>query len=237
MSGRYLKTSLDFSKIISQKVTSVKVKGKFIYWNFPNDSVLFSTLGMSGIYSTTKTTHSRIRFILDNSLEMFYNDVRNFGTMKVTDVAELSKKLKELGPDMLNEPCSISEFKKILLKYPNKLLGIFLLDQKRISSIGNIYKSEICYSSKLDPSRTLSSLSEIEIISLYTSIVSILAIAYEFGGSSQKDFQSVSGELGTYLQELSQVYRRTHTRSGLAVHSTVLVGDDRTTWWCPDAQF
>ena len=67
---------------------------------------------MSGIYSLTRTPHTRVVFLLDNSLEVCYNDVRNFGTMKVAEQADLDKKLKELGPDMLNDPCDYNEFVK-----------------------------------------------------------------------------------------------------------------------------
>ena len=234
LSGRYLKSPLDFSSIINNKITSVRVKGKFIYWNFQDESVLFSTLGMSGIYSKTKDTHSRVRFLLDKNLDLYYNDVRSFGTLKVTDQAELKKKLKEIGPDMLNEPCSLIEFKKIIEKHSSKILGIVLMNQKILSGIGNIYKSEICYLSRISPSRTLSSLSEAEISTLHQCILEILTLAYFMGGSSQKDFKSVDGKLGAFLN-FAQVYRRTTDRLGNPVES-MAIGDDRTTWWCPNVQ-
>ena len=190
---------------------------------------------MSGVYSTTRGTHSRVAFLLDNSLEIVYNDVRQFGTMKVAEQAELDKKLKEIGPDMLNDPCGLEEFKRIIEKNSLKILGPFLLDQKKISGIGNIYKSEICYLAGINPSRTLSSLSLEETQCLWGCIVSILKLAHVSGGSSQKDFKDVNGELGSFLQSHAQVYRRTTDRQGNPVES-VSLGDDRTTWWCPAVQ-
>lgn len=236
LSGRYLKTPLDFTKITNKRITSISNKGKFIYWQFEDDTVLFNTLGMSGTWSKIKELHSRVKFLLDKNLFVCYNDVRNFGTLKVTNQLELQKKLKQIGPDMLNNPCSYIEFKKIIQKYPNKILGPFLLDQKKLSSIGNIYKAEICYLAAINPSRNLSSLQEAEIDRLYQSIQEILILAYKCRGSSQKDYKDVDGVLGSFLVDYASVYKRKEDRLGNSVESLVIDGDDRTTWWCPNVQ-
>jgi formamidopyrimidine-DNA glycosylase len=198
---------------------------------------LFSTLGMSGIYSTTETTHSRVRFTLDNSLVIWYNDVRNFGTMKVADQAELEKKLKELGPDMVNHPCNYEEFEKIFSnsRIKNKNLASFLMDQKRVSGIGNIYKSEICYLAAVNPARTLSSFSDLEKRTIWKATLHILKLAMEAKGSSQKDFKDVNGRDGRFLDVHANVYRKTQDKNGNPVYGVDL-GDDRTTWWCPNVQ-
>lgn len=236
ISGRYARNPVaNIDKILGQKIIQISNKGKFIYWSFSNNAFLFSTLGMSGIYSTTKDTHCRVRFLLDKNLEMFYNDVRNFGTLKVAGQAELDKKLNEIGPDMLNDPCSFDEFYNIFKRNGNKILGPFLLDQKKISGIGNIYKAEICYLAAINPSRTLSSLSDSEIFRLYDASIEILTLAYQSKGSSQKDFKDVDGKLGSFLTHHAQVYKRTTDRLGNPVVSVAL-GDDRTTWWCPNVQ-
>lgn len=236
LSGRYVRAPLaNLDKILNQKIIKISNKGKFIYWVFDNKSYLFSTLGMSGVYSTTKGTHSRVRFLLDNSLDIVYNDVRNFGTLKVAGQAELDKKLKEIGPDMLNDPCSYEDFCNIIEKNGKKILGPFLLDQKKVSGIGNIYKAEICYKAAIDPSRTLSSLSETEIFELYNASIEILELALKCGGSSLRDYSDVEGKLGNFLTNYAQVYKRTTDRQGNPVVQASL-GDGRTTWWCPNVQ-
>lgn len=237
ISGRYLRNPIaNLDKLKDATILGVSNKGKFIYWIFDNGFYLFSTLGMSGIYSITKTPHTRVAFLLDKSLDVCYNDVRNFGTMKVAEQADLDKKLKELGPDMLNAPCSLIEFKKIVEKNSKKILGVLLMDQKKISGVGNIYKAEACYLAGINPSRNLCSLSETEIDTLYHSIIKILLTAYTSKGSSQKDFESMTGEKGSFLTDFAQVYRRQITRAGEKVESIILPGDDRTTWWCPSIQ-
>jgi formamidopyrimidine-DNA glycosylase len=236
VSGRYTKTPIaNLAKLKDATVLGVNNKGKFIYWIMDNGFYLFSTLGMSGVYSLSESTHTRIKFTLDKTLEVCYNDVRNFGTMKVTEQAELDKKLKEIGPDMLNDPCSYNEFVKIIKKNSSKIIGPFLLDQKKLSGIGNIYKAEICYKAKINPSRNLCSLSETETHSLYTSIQEILSLALKSKGSSQKDFKDISGNPGSFLEDHACVYRRNTDRLGNPVESVDL-NDGRTTWWCPSVQ-
>lgn len=237
ISGRYTKTSFgSLENILDRKIIQISNKGKFIYWEFDNESILFSTLGMSGGYSITPETHSRVKFSVDKNLLVWYYDTRSFGTLKITEKQELNKKLSEIGPDMLNNPCSFDIFNTIISnsRLKNKNIASFLLDQKRISGVGNIYKAESCYLAAINPSRTLSSLSIDEKIRLYHSIIKILNIAYLNGGSSQKDFKDIRGEYGNYLS-MSNVYRRTTDRLGNPVEGCEL-GDGRTTWWCPAIQ-
>lgn len=238
LSGRYTRNPIsNLDKIINSKILQISNKGKFIYWVFDNNYVLFSTLGMSGVYLTTKGTHSRVRFTLDNFLDVWYNDVRNFGTMKVANHSELKNKLNEIGPDMLNAPCSFEEFNKIFSnsRIKNKNLATFLLDQKRISGIGNIYKAEICYLAAVNPSRALCSFSEAEKRKIWESTQVILSLALKAKGSSQKDFKNVEGEDGRFLTAHAKVYRRTTDLLGNPVVQASL-GDGRTTWWCPEIQ-
>jgi formamidopyrimidine-DNA glycosylase len=238
LSGRYTKAPLaNLDKIVGANILGIRNKGKFIYWIFDNGFYLFSTLGMSGGYTLAKETHSRVAFLLDNSLEIYYNDVRNFGTLKVAEQAKLDKKLKEIGPDMLNSPCSYEEFDKIInnKRIATKNLACFLLDQKRLSGVGNIYKAEICYTAAIDPSRNLSSLSEAEKHRLYDACKVILKLALDCKGSSQKDYKDVQGKLGSFLFSYANVYRRQTDRKSNPVAQAEL-GDGRTTWWCPEVQ-
>lgn len=237
ISGRYLRNPIaNLDKLKGAEILGVCNKGKFIYWVLDNGFYLFSTLGMSGIYSLTRTPHTRVAFLLDNSLEVCYNDVRNFGTMKVAEQVDLDKKLKELGPDMLNDPCTYNEFEKIINKNSKKILGLFLMDQKKVSGIGNIYKAEACYLAGINPSRTLCSLSETEKRTLYRSIIEVLQLAFKSKGSSQKDFTDIEGNPGIFLEEHAKIYRKQTDKLGNPVESVVLPGDDRTTWWCPNVQ-
>ena len=87
-----------------------------------------------------------MKWIFDDDTEIYYSDMRNFGTLKfyfgIGSSKELNKKLSEIGPDMLNEPCDEKTWLKICEKRKNQSLVKFLMEQKNVSGVGNIYKSE-----------------------------------------------------------------------------------------------
>ena len=75
-------------------VSDVACKGKFIYFKFQDGSSLWSTLGMSAAWQKKETKHSRFHIKTNYGNEVFFNDIRNFGTLKyVTTEKELKDKL------------------------------------------------------------------------------------------------------------------------------------------------
>ena len=103
LSGRYTKAKGPFSgydKMLERMliVSEVLCKGKFIYFKFQDGTSLWSTLGMSAAWQKKETKHSRVYIKTNYGNEVFFNDIRNFGTLKYVETeADLSKKLKTLG--------------------------------------------------------------------------------------------------------------------------------------------
>ena len=105
VSGRYAKklpTGIDtFTTHLPMKIVGAGVHGKFIYWILSDELSIWSTLGMTGAWSVEESNHTRIKFVLNDGV-IFYNDQRNFGTLKfVRGKFQLIEKLKSMGPDML----------------------------------------------------------------------------------------------------------------------------------------
>ena len=87
LSGRYSKKEPEGWKLFSfpLKVTEVGCKGKFIFVSLEKNFHIFNTLGMTGSWSGTSRKHSRVLFCLDNVGEIYFNDIRNFGTLKLVN--------------------------------------------------------------------------------------------------------------------------------------------------------
>ena len=92
VSGRYTKKLPigfgDFYIALEEQHLPVKCvtnKGKFIYWEF-GDLLpicwMYTTLGMTGNFKTKPSKHTRIAFYFDDDSSIYYNDQRNFGTVK-----------------------------------------------------------------------------------------------------------------------------------------------------------
>ena len=117
-------------------------------------------------------------------------------------------------------------------------LKAFLLDQRRICGIGNIYADEICFAARLRPDRPVGSLSGPDLAALVEAIGEVLARATAEGGSSLKDerYRDVFGDLGHFQTSLA-VYGREGEkcpRCGGTIERIKVVG--RSSYFSPDCQ-
>lgn len=167
--GRYKKQQINnLNKIIFPlSLDRISCHGKFIYWTFKkSDIVLFNTLGMTGWWIYEKEKHSNIEFIL-NTESIYFNDYRNFGTLSFCNQQNLEKKLKELGPDILDNSNPDNNYQLFLQRLERKrndtLIATALLDQKVVAGCGNYLRAECLYIAKISPFREISKLSKIEV--------------------------------------------------------------------------
>ena len=236
LSGRFSKKEPEGWKLFKFPITVSEVgcKGKFIYISFGDDLHMFNTLGMTGSWSETGRKHSRVRFILDDGGEIYFNDTRNFGTIKlVSKKSELYHKLTSLGPDMLAEDVSVDLFEQ-RLKRSKKTIAETLMDQSIISGVGNYLKSECLYFSKISPHRNTQDLTKDEIETLNNVIKSVIRKSYETGGATIYTFSGFSGQKGDYSRRFA-IYNQVKDPDGRTVKRET-TKDGRTTFWIPEIQ-
>ena len=213
----------DFLK--NQTIIKVTRFSKYLILHFFNKTFCLIHLGMSGtihvikdnkvnIFTNTsfynsstlpqKHNHVEIHF---KRLKLIYNDPRRFGFFKlILNRKELIYKLKNLGPEPfsksfnLNYVCSYFNNKK-------KNIKSFLIDQKFVSGIGNIYASEILFLSKIKPTKKAIKLSKKECHRIIYFSNKVLIKAIKKGGSSIRNFKSLSGKDGLFQKEFN-VYGR-----------------------------
>ena len=236
LSGRYIKKSIPGMENFSPtRVLGVGVKGKFIFWIFDNNTFMFNTLGMTGKWSKVASPHSRVRFDFEKGNSIFFDDVRNFGTLKfVVGKTALIKKLDSLGPDMLSENVTDEKFCEALDKKPHWTIAKAIMNQAVVCGVGNYVKSEALYRAALSPHRIVGSLSTNELQALNLSIKTVLRQAYDGKGATLQNYQNFDGEAGSAsLQFL--VYRRKRDSYNNEVVKEE-TADGRTTHWVPKIQ-
>jgi formamidopyrimidine-DNA glycosylase len=92
-------------------------------------------------------------------------------------------------------------------------LKAFLLDQRHIAGLGNIYVCEALYRARLSPQRLAGCLADgrgrptQRAVRLVPAIRAVLTDAIAAGGSTLRDYRSADGALG-YFQHAFQVYGR-----------------------------
>ena len=239
LSGRYKKSAVEgldlFRARLPAKVIGVGVHGKFLYWIVTNDVFIYSTLGMTGSWSVNATKHSRVVFRLGDDTQVFFNDQRNFGTLKMVPGRQgLLKKLQSLGPDMLSENVSDSKFTECLMKKPEWTLSEALMDQSVVCGVGNYVKAESLYQSRLSPHRQVNTLSAGDFTRLNQSIKLVLQEASTRGGASIQTYRDFDGNEGEYSQRFL-VYNQQQDPDGNEVVREQ-TADGRTTHWVPSVQ-
>lgn len=233
--------------MVPVRVTEIANKGKFIYWRFSNGWVLFQTLGMSGGWYHTAKPHAGLTLTYKDprsntgTLQLYFNDQRRFGTLKWIAPMDakkmLDKKLREIGPDLLNNPPTLAEFLAILRRPRNKARTInrVITDQKQISGIGNYLRSELLYAARIDPHRTIESLTDAEIGAIYKAAVNKIKASYLAGGASIQHYSDVDNKKGTFEFHMA-VYKKKKDPVGRTVKMEKIAGDGQSTYWVPGYQ-
>ena len=149
--------------------------------------------------------HNHIEFFLEK-YQLIYNDPRRFGFFKIFEKKSLSDFFNNVGPEPLNNKFNINYISNYFIN-KKKNIKSFLLDQKFVSGIGNIYASEILFCCKINPLKKAKSLTKLDIKKIRYFSKLILNQAIKKGGSSIRDFKNVEGRNGSYQNEF-KVYQR-----------------------------
>ena len=220
------KIPLKFEELLQNKIIKKVTRfSKYLILNFSDGSFCLIHLGMSGtihlikknnlnkftntsFYNSAKLpekhNHVEIQF---HDLKIVYNDPRRFGFFKfINNNQELINRFNHLGPEPFFKNFNL---KYVLNYFLNKKKDIksFLLDQKFVSGIGNIYASEILFLSKINPKTYAMKLSNDDCKKIIYFSKKVLKKAIKKGGSSIRDFKSTSGKSGTFQKEF-RVYQR-----------------------------
>ena len=149
--------------------------------------------------------HNHIEFFL-KKYQLIYNDPRRFGFFKIFKKKDLLDFFKNVGPEPLNSKFNINYISNYFIN-KKKNIKSFLLDQKFVSGIGNIYASEILFYCKINPFKEVKYLTKLDIKKIKYFSKFVLNKAIKKGGSSIRNFRNASGRNGKYQNEF-KVYQR-----------------------------
>jgi len=239
LSGRYEKHKPfeGYSEMLNKMliVSEVSCKGKFIYFKFQDGTSLWCTLGMSAAWQKQKTKHSRVYLKTNYGNEIYFNDIRNFGTLKYVETEkELREKLETLGPDVLSSYVDTESFKARLDKKPKWTIARALMDQSVLSGIGNYLKAEILYACKISPHRLCQDLTQEDIELLAEKSFEITNASYRLGGATIMTYRDENNEKGLYSRRFMVYNHKTDPLGNKVLKETT--EDKRSTFWVPEIQ-
>ena len=206
-------------------ILDIKRFSKYLIIEFENNSFCIIHLGMSGTIHIKKNKkgslitntsfyhspklpekHNHVEFLFSD-LKLIYNDPRRFGFFIFVDnKINLEKKFKKFGPEPFDKKFNLKHLINFF-KGKKKNIKNFLLDQKFVSGIGNIYASEILYLSKINPLTQAKNLNKFQLKKIIKNSKKILLKAIKQGGSTIRDFKNTKGEIG-HFQKNFKVYGR-----------------------------
>lgn len=203
----------DFAgKTVGRTICAVRRRAKYILLDLEGGSHLLIHLGMSGSLrvvpqSTPAQPHDHVDLLLDNGTLLRFRDPRRFGLCLVIDGdPDTHPLLAHLGPEPLSGGLTAAYLAELAA---GRSLAIknFLMDQRVVVGVGNIYASEALFLAGIAPQRPAGQVTVKEFAHLVQAVQAVLRQAIAAGGTTLKDFQNAAGDPGYFAIEL-KVYGR-----------------------------
>jgi formamidopyrimidine-DNA glycosylase len=207
-------------RLPGQRILAVRRRAKYLLLDTDAGSALLH-LGMSGSLrvlpaQTPVGTHDHVDFVLDHPRSrparvLRFNDPRRFGCLLWQPPGETHELLRDLGPEPLGDGADGVKFDGdylfALSRGRSAPVKNFLMDQRVVVGVGNIYVAEALFAAGISPLRAAGKVSRERYARLAGEVKRILAHAIARGGTTLRDFISPDGAPGYFEQELS-VYGR-----------------------------
>ncbi len=225
--------------LLDEPILSVKRRAKYLLIEL-NQGWIIVHLGMSGSVrilpeEQPEEKHDHIDLVFRDGKVLRYTDPRRFGAWLWCEDLTTSSVLAHLGPEPLSAQFNAQY---LYQQSKNKKIAIkpWLMDNKLVVGVGNIYANEALFSSGIMPDRKASSLTEQECDVLVNAIKAVLTRSIEQGGTTLKDFLQSDGKPGYFAQELF-VYGRKDKACLICGHTIESIKQgQRSTFFCRHCQ-
>jgi formamidopyrimidine-DNA glycosylase len=225
-------------------INFVHRRGKHILFDLDNGRTLITHLRMSGRFmlmplerENPKFTHAV--FYLDDESRLVFQDQRHFGLMKIVETVGLyeAKELKKLAPEPFSDEFSTGYFRKTL-KTSKKSLKEFLLDQTRVTGLGNIYASEAMFMAGVSPKTPANKLSGKKADALFEKVREVLHESISHGSTLNIDPENIEGSYygGGYESSWRVYDREKEPCPNCQTPIIRLKQGGRSTFFCPKCQ-
>lgn len=254
------------SRVERRTVLALARRAKYLQARLDSGETLVMHLGMTGRFTVAaaplllgkgdrlapfvhaaggQAAHDHVVLHLAGGATLTYNDARRFGFMLLLPDAELETHplFANLGVEPLGNAFS-ADYLALMGAGRRADLKAFLMDQRVVAGLGNIYVCEALHRAGLAPARAAACLAlksgkpSPRAERLVPAIREVLEAAIAAGGSTLRDYRHADGALG-YFQHQFQVYGRegspcTRPGCGGIVRRTIQAG--RSTFDCPACQ-
>lgn len=211
------------------KCLDVFSKGKYMFFEFEEGKYLAIHAGMSGSWADKKNKHTLFHLNFEDD-DLYFQDLRRFSKIFILmNESEFNIFLNKIGPDIFHIDFTL--FKKQLLRMKNSPLHIALMNQNKISGIGNYLRADIMYVAKISPHRLIKNLEDNEIYTLFTACKNVVENSYSCKATTCGNYENTI-HYGNYN---TLVYGKIKTKNNESI-DTFKDRNKRTVWWVPSIQ-
>jgi len=231
------------ARVRGRRIEGVGRRGKNVLLPLDGGRVIAVNLGMTGAllpfprlpHGPQAPTHPAVLFHFESGAVLVFDDQRRFGTVEALDPEEWGERHARMGPEPLEEDFTTEGLRQALRRSASPIRS-WLLDQRRIAGVGNIYASEALHLAGIHPARRARTVTAREAGLLHEAIRDVLQAAIDLGGTTIRDYRNADGQAGEYGRRL-HVYGREGEpcrACGAGIRRTVI--SNRSAYFCPSCQ-
>jgi len=227
----------DGDRIIGRTVESVTARGKHLLVAFDGGLVLHTHMRMNGSWHLyprgarwrRPARDMRILIATDRVVAVGFN----VPIAELLTARELARhdELRALGPDLLGEAFDRAEARRRMREHDADPIADVLLNQRVVSGIGNVFKSEILFLARVYPFARTAQLTDAQLDELITIALKVMKVSVAVGRRTTRSSLDPSGRLWVYGRGGAPC-----RRCGTPIASRKTGVDARLTYWCPACQ-
>jgi formamidopyrimidine-DNA glycosylase len=223
-----------------RRIEAVRRRAKYLLMDTDAGDSALLHLGMSGMLrvlpaDTPVGTHDHVDLALDSGRVLRFTDPRRFGSLLWQPAGTEHELLRGLGPEPLADTFD-GDWLFARSRGRSAPVKTFLMDQKIVVGVGNIYAAESLFRAGISPLRAAGKVSRERYAALAGAVRDILAYAITRGGTTLRDFLSPDGAPGYFEQELSVYGRGGEACPNCGGPLREASIGQRASVWCPRCQ-
>jgi formamidopyrimidine-DNA glycosylase len=230
-------------KLRGRTVMSVDRRAKNVLIRLDSDRLIAVNLGMTGRLlpfarpprGSARPGHPGVRFRFASGGVLVFDDTRRFGTVECVTTADWEVRSARMGPEPLDDDFTAETLRTALARSRAPIRS-WLLDQKRIAGVGNIYAAEALFLAGIHPRRPARSVDADEAVALHASIRDVLSEAIRAGGTTIRDYRTAEGKEGQYAPRLHVYGRGGYACGSCGTVVEKIVFGNRSAFYCPSCQ-
>jgi formamidopyrimidine-DNA glycosylase len=221
------------------RISAITRRAKNLVFDLGEERLVVN-LGMTGRMLVVEAgaalpTHLGVKMALHDGRSLLYQDVRRFGRLEVLGADEWAERDAAMGVEPLSDDLDAAVLHR-LTRGSRVALKTWLMDQRRVVGVGNIYASEALFRARLSPRRAAQRLTRRQAEVLVEAIRSVLQEAIDFRGTTLLDYRDASGERGEFSRRLAVYDREGDPCRVCASPIRRIVQGGRSTFFCPTCQ-